>query len=173
MREEQGPPFDQCGRGSDFQGQRFYITDYRDKGYSDSAKADSASGGENKTESKPAEGGSDSPKPLPVKPSRARPKPTRLRPLKKQKPRANPSQNQNPQNPQKINKHRPRDRGPVGRPSLSEFSATPFPSGHWQASQMHRVISRTPTRCPPAAQRSTFAESARSIPMPVWLCDGV
>jgi putative FmdB family regulatory protein len=40
------------GGGLIFKGSGFYITDYRDKGYSDSAKADSAAGGEAKGDAK-------------------------------------------------------------------------------------------------------------------------
>ena len=42
------------GAGLIFKGSGFYITDYREKGYADQAKAETASGGESKTESKPA-----------------------------------------------------------------------------------------------------------------------
>ena len=40
------------GGGLIFKGSGFYITDYRDKGYADSAKADSAGGGDAKVEAK-------------------------------------------------------------------------------------------------------------------------
>jgi putative FmdB family regulatory protein len=41
------------GAGLIFKGSGFYITDYRDSGYKESAKADSAGGGDAKSESKP------------------------------------------------------------------------------------------------------------------------
>jgi putative FmdB family regulatory protein len=51
-----------AGAGLIFKGSGFYITDYRDKGYAESKKADTA-GGEKPAESKPAEGGGDASKP--------------------------------------------------------------------------------------------------------------
>jgi putative FmdB family regulatory protein len=40
------------GAGLIFKGSGFYITDYRDSGYKEKAKAESGGGGENKTETK-------------------------------------------------------------------------------------------------------------------------
>ena len=64
------------GGGLIFKGSGFYITDYRDKGYSDSAKADSAAGGEAKAgdakggDAKADKGaGGDAPKPAEAKPA--------------------------------------------------------------------------------------------------------
>jgi putative FmdB family regulatory protein len=42
-----------AGAGMIFKGSGFYITDYRDQGYKDSAKADTAAPSETKSESKP------------------------------------------------------------------------------------------------------------------------
>jgi putative FmdB family regulatory protein len=52
-----------AGAGLIFKGSGFYITDYRDSGYSEKAKADSAAAGEKPAEAKPSDGGSDSTKP--------------------------------------------------------------------------------------------------------------
>ena len=50
-----------AGAGLIFKGSGFYITDYREKGYSsDKAKADSAASNEKPAESKPTESSSDS-----------------------------------------------------------------------------------------------------------------
>lgn len=50
------------GAGLIFKGSGFYITDYREAGYSEKAKADSAEG-QKPAESKPADAGGDSAKP--------------------------------------------------------------------------------------------------------------
>jgi putative FmdB family regulatory protein len=47
-----------AGAGLIFKGSGFYITDYRDKGYGESAKADTAAGSEKPAESKASEAGS-------------------------------------------------------------------------------------------------------------------
>ncbi len=53
-----------AGAGLIFKGSGFYITDYRDKGYSDQAKADSAAGSEKPADAKASESGSaDAPQP--------------------------------------------------------------------------------------------------------------
>jgi putative FmdB family regulatory protein len=52
------------GAGLIFKGSGFYITDYRSEGYKDQAKADSAGGGETKSESKGAEAKSTDGKPF-------------------------------------------------------------------------------------------------------------
>jgi putative FmdB family regulatory protein len=52
-----------AGAGLIFKGSGFYITDYRDSGYNDKKKADTAAGSEKSAESKPAEGGGDTAKP--------------------------------------------------------------------------------------------------------------
>ena len=68
------------GAGLIFKGSGFYITDYREKGYADSAKADAAAGGggekaADKSDAKP-EGKSDKPaegKPADHKPAESKP----------------------------------------------------------------------------------------------------
>ena len=52
-----------AGAGLIFKGSGFYITDYRDKGYNDSAKADSAASTEKPAEASSSETKSDSAKP--------------------------------------------------------------------------------------------------------------
>jgi putative FmdB family regulatory protein len=52
-----------AGAGLIFKGSGFYITDYRDKGYSDQAKADTAASSEKPAESKSSEASADSAKP--------------------------------------------------------------------------------------------------------------
>jgi putative FmdB family regulatory protein len=52
-----------AGAGLIFKGSGFYITDYRDSGYNEKAKADSAAGSEKPAESKPSESTADSAKP--------------------------------------------------------------------------------------------------------------
>jgi putative FmdB family regulatory protein len=52
-----------AGAGLIFKGSGFYITDYRDKGYSDQAKADTAASSEKPVETKPSENSADSAKP--------------------------------------------------------------------------------------------------------------
>ena len=78
------------GGGLIFKGSGFYITDYRDKGYADSAKADSAAGGDAKGEAKSdgksesksdaktdkPTGGGDAAKPAESKPAATTPTPT-------------------------------------------------------------------------------------------------
>ena len=72
-----------AGAGLIFKGSGFYITDYRDKGYAEKAKADSGGGGESKgdakgdakPDAKPAEGGKAD-KPAEAKPAAATPTPT-------------------------------------------------------------------------------------------------
>jgi putative FmdB family regulatory protein len=60
-----------AGGGLIFKGSGFYITDYRDKGYGDSAKADTADGGAPKTET--TAGGDKSPPADPAKPAESKP----------------------------------------------------------------------------------------------------
>ena len=52
-----------AGGGLIFKGSGFYITDYRDKGYGESAKADTAASAEKPAESKSTESSTDSSKP--------------------------------------------------------------------------------------------------------------
>ncbi len=52
-----------AGGGLIFKGSGFYITDYRDKGYGESAKADSAASSEKPAETKSSEGSTDATKP--------------------------------------------------------------------------------------------------------------
>jgi len=52
-----------AGAGLIFKGSGFYITDYRDSGYSEKAKADSAAAGEKPAEAKPNDGAADAAKP--------------------------------------------------------------------------------------------------------------
>jgi putative FmdB family regulatory protein len=69
-----------AGAGLIFKGSGFYITDYRDQGYSsDKAKADSAASAEKPTESRPAESkssetSSDTPKPAATESKPSEPK---------------------------------------------------------------------------------------------------
>jgi putative FmdB family regulatory protein len=58
-----------AGAGLIFKGSGFYITDYRDPGYSEKAKADTAAASEKPAESKPGESKSDSSKPSENKPA--------------------------------------------------------------------------------------------------------
>jgi putative FmdB family regulatory protein len=55
-----------AGGGLIFKGSGFYITDYRDKGYGEQAKADSANTTDKPAESKSIEAGSDTPKAAPA-----------------------------------------------------------------------------------------------------------
>ncbi len=89
-----------AGGGLIFKGSGFYITDYRDKGYGDSAKADTADGAAAKTETtagaetpKPADGAKPSEsKPADSKPAEAKPAAAESKPAAKSesapKPRA-------------------------------------------------------------------------------------
>src|SRR5688500_12928436 len=71
------------GAGLIFKGSGFYITDYRDKSYTDKAKAESGGGGETKPAAEAKAGGagkaeteSDAPAKTEAKPAAAEPKPT-------------------------------------------------------------------------------------------------
>ena len=72
------------GAGLIFKGSGFYITDYRDKSYTDKAKSESG-GTEKKTESKPESGAKDS-KPAETKaPAKTETKPAASEPKKSSK----------------------------------------------------------------------------------------
>ena len=64
------------GAGLIFKGSGFYITDYRDKSYTDKAKAESGTSTETKSDAKPAAAKSEPATPKPESASKSAAKPT-------------------------------------------------------------------------------------------------
>jgi putative FmdB family regulatory protein len=82
------------GAGLIFKGSGFYITDYRDKSYTDKAKAESGTSTETKSDAKPAEGAAaatKTPASSDAKPAAAKSEPATPKPESASKSAAKPS----------------------------------------------------------------------------------